>query len=102
MGFTDDRGCAPCACGASDSGCSGTLDVYEKDGTCFPKALSFTLALSSAKASCVDLIPPGSPLASKEIPHPDYQAGTCAPQGGEVTGAANPSGASTLCCLMLS
>lgn len=96
--FTDARGCAPCTCGTSDGSCSARLDVYP-DGTCTPPDPPFALVLTSAGPSCAAIDPPGSALGSKMLAALGYHPGACAPDGGQVVGAVEPSGAATFCCL---
>jgi hypothetical protein len=96
--FTDARGCAPCTCGASDGSCSAKLDVYP-DGTCTPPDSPFGVALTSAGPSCAAINPPGSALGSKMIATLAYHPATCPPDGGQLVGDVEPSGAATFCCL---
>ena len=96
--FTDARSCSPCTCGASDGSCSAKLDVYP-DGTCTPPDPPFGLALTSAGPSCAAIDPPGSALGSKMLAGLGYHPGACAPDGGQVVGVVEPSGAATFCCL---
>jgi hypothetical protein len=56
--FDDQRVCAPCTCRAPDSSCTATLDVFD-NGACMPKHPLLTLALTSAGASCGDLLDAG-------------------------------------------
>jgi hypothetical protein len=94
--FEDTRSCTPCACSSpSGSTCSSTASVYT-DGAC--STLAYSTTLTAAGPACQDL-PAGSPLGSKSATPPAYSPGTCAPGGGEPTGAATPITAATLCCL---
>jgi hypothetical protein len=98
-GFDDQRGCAACSCDApAGSSCTGILGVYE-DGACLV-GVPLVSAISSYGPSCFDLSPPGPALGSKTVTGLAYQAGACAPGGGEPTGAVEPSGPGTFCCLM--
>ncbi|MEJ7732154.1 MAG: hypothetical protein WKG00_23465 [Polyangiaceae bacterium] len=92
--FTDDRGCGECACGAAADGtCPATVELYGSD-TCTAGSL-----LSSIPAgACVDLV--GNPeiqgrkLSAIGLP----TGGSCAASGGDATGDAEPTDATTFCC----
>jgi hypothetical protein len=66
------------------------------DGAC--ATLAYSATVDATAPTCQDL-PPGTPLGSKSATAPTYTPGTCAPDGGVPSGAATPSGPSTLCCL---
>jgi hypothetical protein len=102
--FIDSRLCGPCSCGAPEgSVCSAFLSVY-KNSTCStvnPADLVVgAVPIASTGQGCVNILPAGQALGSKEITNPTYQPGTCTPSGGETMGSADPLGpASTYCCL---
>ena len=93
----DAPGCTPCLCGPPDSSCTGTLDLFE-DAGCPAKEALAPFHLSSAGPRCYDLPEAGVALGSKRLVL-SYDAGACAPSGGEQMDA-GPSGASTFCCLV--
>jgi hypothetical protein len=98
--FDDERGCAPCTCGATaGSACSATIEVF-RDGACSASQELLSAPLSSDGLSCFDLLPPGPALGSKTVTGLAYQPGACAPGGGEPTGVVEPSGPGTFCCLV--
>jgi hypothetical protein len=94
--YQDTRSCAACSCGSpSGSTCSSTVSIYT-DGAC--STLAYSATVDATGPACHDL-PAGSPLGSKSATAPKYTPGTCAPSGGEPTGAATPTNPSTYCCL---
>lgn len=98
-GVQEGRGCTDCACGAPVGGaCVGRLRVFE-DGTC--GKLIDDKAISSIEDVCTDLAMPGVALGSKEVVDVAYVPGTCAGNGGEPFGEAQPDDdqGRTFCCL---
>lgn len=96
-GFTDDRACSPCTCGApTGSGCSAQIAIYP-DGACASDP-SYVETIGAGGPQCHDLVP-GAPLGSKSATAPVYTPGACAAGGGSPLGSAAPVGPSTLCCL---
>jgi hypothetical protein len=94
--FQDTRACSPCTCGTpSGSTCSATVSIYT-DGAC--STLAYSATIDATGPACHNL-PPGSPLGSKLAGSTNYTAGACTPGASMPTGAATPTGPSTLCCL---
>lgn len=103
-GFDDQRRCTACACGPSaGSLCTAQLDV-SKGGDCHGSAFTadgspLPVAITSLGPACFEL-PAGVALGSKQVTNVMYEAGTCTASGGDPTGMATPTGASTFCCLV--
>jgi hypothetical protein len=96
-GFTDTRECTPCACSAPvGSTCSALVSVY-KDAAC--SVLSGAVGIDSSSPACIDLLPSGQALGSKQATEPVYTPGVCQASGGEAIGAAVAEEPSTFCCL---
>jgi hypothetical protein len=93
----DQQGCAPCTCDPpSGSTCSSTVSVYT-DGAC--STLAYSTTVDTSGPTCQD-VPTGIPLGSKSATPPSYVPGTCAPDGGTLTGPLpTPSDPVTWCCL---
>lgn len=95
-GADDTRDCSPCACGAPvGSLCTGRVSLYE-DTTCATQLEAISVA--SSGSACVDVQPPGAPLASARLSMLAYEPGTCPATGGEPTGSLTPTGPTTFCC----
>ncbi|MCC6214510.1 MAG: hypothetical protein IT376_06550 [Polyangiaceae bacterium] len=86
-GFDDQRACAQCSCAGT---CGGSLGVWSNAG-CLGNAEGTVSAFGAG--TCTNV----AHSTQKSI---RYTAGaTCAPSGGELTGAATGTGPTTLCCL---
>lgn len=93
---SDTRGCTPCQCGEPQGAdCSAVVSLFS-DGACSDFLASYTLT-TAMDGGCVDL-PPGAALGSKLGLLAVDKLGSCAPSGGEPSGAVELSGPLTLCC----
>ncbi|HEY1694927.1 MAG TPA: hypothetical protein VGG39_22310 [Polyangiaceae bacterium] len=94
-GVSDTRSCSPCACGAaSGATCSGgTVDYSPTSTTC---ASAGSLAVPT---SCHDLGPLATAQYGIELgTQPTLSNSVCTPSGGNPTGAATGTNATTVCC----
>jgi hypothetical protein len=96
----DERECTECTCGPP-MGSMCTAQVYAYTDTACGVPVDPGYTVSSAGPKCVDIMPPGQPMASKSATPPTYIPGTCEsipgsfiPDGGALT--VTPT--FTLCC----
>jgi hypothetical protein len=83
---TDDRGCAPCSCGAPTGvTCAATVMIG-----CGTAGQTFAVP-----TSCTSLTDPGS---VQVVSAPASGGGSCAPSGGEPTGSVSAESPTTICC----
>jgi hypothetical protein len=95
--LVDTRKCEECSCGPVEGSlCTATATVF-KDAKCS----SFLLgtSISSEKGACVDMSPLGQALGSKQVTDLAYAPGSCAANGGGLSGTAEPTGPVTFCCV---
>lgn len=96
-GVEDTRSCSPCTCGTpTGSKCTVTITIYP-EAAC-ATASTYQATVDSGGPACTD-VTKGAALGSKSASAPAYSAGTCEPGGGAPTGAANPTGPTTFCCI---
>lgn len=92
----DARACSPCACSDPEgAACSALVSVFA-DTSCSDFIGSFPVT-SATDTGCFDL-PPGTALGSKTATLTVDTLGTCAPSGGDPSGALEPVGPLTFCC----
>ncbi len=94
-GYTDTRGCSPCACGEAVGGaCSAKVSVFI---TPVCADLLGLFPIDALGPKCFDL-PPGTALASKSASPATYVPGACLSSGGTPTGTVERLGPTTFCC----
>lgn len=96
-GVDDQRACDDCTCGPPTGGMCTAMLSFDKDPTCTAPVKGL-ISISSAKAVCVGLSPPGQALVSKYATVPTYHPGTCEPSSNQAKGTATPTGVITYCC----
>lgn len=97
QGANDNRACSACSCGPPMASlCKAVVSVYE-GGMC-GGAVVDQVTVSSLAPVCVDIAPPGQALGSKSAAPSTYAPGVCQPVGGEPSGVATESEATTFCC----
>lgn len=95
--FDDSRDCTPCACGAPvGSTCMTMLSTFT-DGACSSPLSSNTI--DATGPTCLDVMPSGQALGSKQASAPVYAPGVCQASGGQPVGNAVPAEPTTFCCL---
>lgn len=96
-GFKDDRACEPCSCGAPEgSFCQAWLTVFA-NGACTSPVVAGNVW--SGGNTCLDVTPPGAAVGSKLALEPTYNAGTCKPSGGTLSGEVALTSSHTVCCV---
>lgn len=96
-GFKDERTCEACSCGAPEgSFCQAWLTVHA-NGACSSPVVAGNVW--SGGNTCLDVTPPSAAVGSKQALEPKYQAGSCKPSGGTVSGEVALNGSHTVCCL---
>ena len=101
-GATDTRDCTDCECGNPSGGsCTATVKMFKTptvNSCTIAGDLVATINATSQAAACADIA--GNPLvASRQATFSAVSGGTCAKSGGQPTGTAVPSGATTFCCI---
>ncbi len=96
-GSSDDRSCSPCTCsGVNGASCTtGTIIVYDQNtcGTGGDGPIAVT-------QTCTDIsYRTDNYSGSYELLAGTLQGGSCSPNGGQPTGAINPTDPLTVCCL---
>jgi hypothetical protein len=96
--FDDTRACTECTCNPPQgSQCTAVASIF-KDAACSVPIPLITGITADAEPFCYNP-PPGSALGSKTVSAPTYTPGSCAPTGGELTGAVSLLGEAVFCCL---
>jgi hypothetical protein len=93
-GFTDDRACTSCTCGAPSGSCQGNLRfAYGAGGSCGGTEIAMV-----PYGSCVDITTayPGSRMVGNG---PITPQGQCTPNGGALQGGVVRAGEVTVCCM---
>lgn len=93
--FTDTRACTPCACGApTGSTCSMTVTLYSA-ATCTAPTATFPAG------GCANLTGNPAIRGRRLTLNQGPSGGSCSssPSGGQPSGAATPSVATTFCCI---
>ena len=96
MDGTDTRGCSACSCAPGDADCVGEKFTVYDDNNCGNGGS--TAAADIAPAACVSV------QGHVDFASASYRAtaatltGTCTPEGGQPTGAVEPTGPVTFCC----
>lgn len=94
--FVDNRYCAPCTCGASEtSTCVGSVGLFS-DAACGAPLIGPTLAIDAVSPKCHD-VPAGSALGTKSASEPTYTPGKCPVTGG-LLGQIDAALAWVICC----
>ncbi len=93
--YTDTRSCSACSCATPTGGaCTATM-AYYKDGAC-----SVLDVMESVPKPCSPVPPSGDGgvEAVEQLSWQQVSPGSCAPQGGQPTGAVTPNNPHTFCC----
>jgi hypothetical protein len=96
-GGTDTRGCEPCSC-ESNATCTGGTYAFLDNDNCQPPGTGNSQNVNIDNATCRNVsnqLDFGSWSVQANPPMP---GGSCAPSGGQPTGAVMPDGAVTFCC----
>ena len=95
----DDRQCSACSCGPpAGSICTATISIYKSGNSTCKNPASAQIPITSETTICVDIAPVGQALGSKSAGPTSYLPGTCAPIGGDASGSATKTDATTFCC----
>jgi hypothetical protein len=96
--YTDKRGCLPCECGTPlGDMCTAQLALYSNAGCAGVPFWSNPVT----SGGCIDIMPAGIALTSKEATEPIYTPGTCRPFGGDPIGSVVGDDPITACCMPL-
>ncbi len=93
----DTRTCTACGCAAPEGiACAATITTFSGN-SCDPinEVGSEDVPSPGGSSSCLDVPTGGSYLVEPVLVEP----GSCAPLGGQPTGAAQPAGPHTVCCV---
>lgn len=96
-GFTDDRECSECTCGAPTGGtCKLNISVFNS-ATCGGTALA---TIETSNTACGDLTVNQTVAGISAVETVPPAGGSCAVTGGGVpSGSVTPTGQTTFCCL---
>ena len=92
---SDGRGCGACACGASNADCSGKVSIWSDNSNCTSGAV--VAQINAPTAACSGAGSANQDYGMKYVPNGTANP-TCAPQGGQPTGAATAADPTTVCC----
>lgn len=86
--YEDTRECSACTCGPADSSCDGTVYFLNSAG-----------GICNVFVDSVDAGGCSTHGGATRVEYTPDPSGTCPPQGGNLTGEATPTGATTFCCM---